>query len=214
MFATRSLGRRALRIPRWTQARSVSSLEGNPHIVCKSPQVSTRLYYMLTRKQYVFPNEGSNNSHILSLLSSEPVNPDLAIGVTSQLPPTPDSLRENPKFLCILQEVFAKHAHEDPDAQSQAQVMVSTAGANLYTGGVLMPNQRNRRRTEAGDSSGGASGQGGAGGAGKGGWIHISDNRRPPEFGRIAWYGTEVFREDMMSANLCTGPRIFLAVSK
>ncbi|GLI76534.1 hypothetical protein PoHVEF18_004807 [Penicillium ochrochloron] len=168
MFATKSIGRQVSRIPRWTQARFVSSLEGNPHI-------------------YVFPSEGSNKSHILSLLSSEPVNPDLAIGVTSQLPPTPDSLRENPKFLGILQEVFAKHAHEDPDAQSQAQVMVSTAGANLYTGGVLMPNQRNRRRTEAGDSSGGASGQGGAGGAGKGGWIHISDNRRPPEFGRIAW---------------------------
>ncbi|KAJ5905332.1 uncharacterized protein N7473_002248 [Penicillium subrubescens] len=166
MFATRSIGRQALRIPRWTQARFVSSLEGNPHI-------------------YVFPNQGSNNSHILSLLSSEPVNPDLAIGVTSQLPPTPDSLRENPKFLGILQEVFAKHAHEDPDAQSQAQVMVSTAGANLYTGGVLMPNQRNRRRTEAGDSSGGASGQGGAGGAGKGGWIHISDNRRPPSLDEL-----------------------------
>ncbi|KAF3389501.1 hypothetical protein F1880_004260 [Penicillium rolfsii] len=169
MFATKSIGRQALRIPHLTQARYVSSLEGNPHI-------------------YVFPSEGTNKSHILSLLSSEPVNPDLAIGVTSELPPTPDSLRENPKFLSILQEVFAKHAHEDPDAQAQAQVMVSTAGANLYTGGVLMPNQRNRKRTEAGDSSGGASGQGGAGGGGgKGGWIHISDNRRPPEFGRIAW---------------------------
>jgi hypothetical protein len=170
---------------------------------------------MLIGKQYVFPNEGSNNSHILSLLPSEPVNPDLAIGVTNQLPPTPDSLRENPKFLSILQEVFAKHAHEDPDAQSQAQVMVSTAGANLYTGGVLMAKQRgNRRRTETGDSSGGASGQGGAGGAGKGGWIHISDNRRPPEFGRIAWYGTYVISEDKISANLCTGPRISLAVSR
>lgn len=214
MFATRSIGRQALRIPRWTQARFVSSLEGNPHIVCKSPKVSTQFYYMLITKQYVFPSEGSNKSHILSLLPSEPVNPDLAIGVTSKLPPTPDSLRENPKFLRILQEVFAKHAHEDPDAQSQAQVMVSTAGANLYTGGVLMPNQRNRKRTETGDSSGGASGQGGAGGGGKGGWIHISDNRRPPEFGRIAWYGTYVASEAKISANLGIGPRIYLAVSK
>ncbi|KAJ5454504.1 uncharacterized protein N7458_005460 [Penicillium daleae] len=169
MLATRSIGRQALNVPRWTQARFVSSLEGNPHI-------------------YVFPREGTTNSHILSLLSSEPVNPDLAIGVTNKLPPTPDSLTENPEFLNILQEVFAKHAHEDPEAQSQAQVMVSTAGANLYTGGVLMANQRgNRKRMEAGDSSGGASGQGGAGGAGKGGWIHISDSRRPPDFGRIAW---------------------------
>ncbi len=151
----------------------------------------------------MFPNQGKNNSHILSLLSSEPVNPDLAIGVTSQLPPTPDSLKENPRFLSILQEVFAKHAHEDPEAQSQAQVMASTSGANLYTRGVLMPSQRgNRRRTEVGDSSGGASGQGGAGGAGKGGWIHISDNRLPPEFGRIAWYDTDVASKYGTLANL------------
>ena len=168
-----------------------------------SPTVYTTFDLILTKRQYVFPNQGTNDSHILSLLSSEPVNPDLAIGVTNQLPPTPDSLKENPKFLCILQEVFAKHAHEDPEAQSQAQVMASTSGANLYTGGVLMSSQRaNRRRTETGDSSGGASGQGGAGGAGKGGWIHISDNRRPPEFGRIAWYDTYVASEDETPANL------------
>jgi hypothetical protein len=65
-----------------------------------------------------------------------------------------------------------------------------------------MANKRaNRRRTEAGDSSGGASGQGGAGGGGKGGWIHISDNRLPPEFGRIAWYSPYVVGEDKTQAN-------------
>lgn len=158
---------------------------------------------MLTTRKYVFPSQGENDSHILSLLSSEPVNPDLAIGVTNQLPPTPDSLKENPRFLGILQEVLTKYAHQDPEAQSQAQVMASTSGANLYTGGVLMSSQRrNRRRTESGDSSGGASGQGGAGGAGKGGWIHISDKRRPPEFGRIAWYDTYVASKYGTSANL------------
>jgi len=136
----------------------------------------------------VFPNDGSSNSHILSLLPSEPVNPNIAIGVTSKLPPTTDSVRENPKFLGILQGVFSKYAHEDPDAQSQAQVMVSTSGANLNSGGVLLTGQRaRRRRAEVGDSAGGASGQGGAGSAGRGGWIHISDSRRPPDFGRIAW---------------------------
>ncbi|CAI7674663.1 unnamed protein product [Penicillium manginii] len=116
------------------------------------------------------------------------VNPNLAIGVTTELPPTADSLTENSKFLGILQEVFTKHAHEDPDAQSQAQVMVSTSGANLMSGGVLLPGkQGGRRRKEMGDSSSGASGQGGVGSAGRGGWIHISDSRRPPEYGRIAW---------------------------
>ncbi|KAJ5168130.1 uncharacterized protein N7482_003724 [Penicillium canariense] len=169
MFATRIVSRQVFGAPRWAQARFVSTLEGNPHI-------------------YVFPSERPSNSYILSLLPSEPVNPDLAIGVSSKLPPTPDSLTENPKFLSILQEVLAKHAHEDPDAQSQAQVMASTSGANLYTGGVLTAHRRGkRRRSEMGDSSGGASGQGGAGSAGRGGWIHVSDSRRPPEFGRIAW---------------------------
>lgn len=158
---------------------------------------------MLTARQYVFPSQGSKDSHLLSLLSSEPVNPDLAIGVTTQLPPTPDSLKENPRFLSILQEVFAKHAHEDPEVQSQAQVMASTSGANIYARDVLMSNQRgNRRRTIPGGSSGGASGQGGAGGAGKGGWIHISDSRLPPEFGRIAWYDTYVASKYGTSANL------------
>lgn len=40
------------------------------------------------------------------------------------------------------------------------------------------------RRVETG--SGGASDQGGAGGGGQGGYIHVSDNRHPPDYGRIA----------------------------
>ncbi|KAJ0414861.1 hypothetical protein BJY00DRAFT_17951 [Aspergillus carlsbadensis] len=159
MFATRHIQRQ---IPRWTQIRSLSTLEGHPHI-------------------YIFPKNGA---HILSLLPSEPVSPDLSIGITSKLPPTPDSFRENPRFLETLQEVVSQHAHEDPDAISQAHVMVSTSGANLGSGGVLMPGSRQRKKR--GETSA-ASGQGGAGSAGRGGWIHISDNRRPPEYGRIAW---------------------------
>ncbi|KAJ5082764.1 hypothetical protein N7532_011807 [Penicillium argentinense] len=169
MFTIRTAGRQAFNASRWMRARYVSTLESNPDI-------------------YVFPSEEPKGSHILSLLSSEPVNPKLAIGVTTKMPPTTDSFTENPKFLDILQEVFAKHAHEDPDAQSQAQVMVSTSGANIMSGGVLLTGQRGRRRrAEMGDSSGGASGQGGAGSGGRGGWIHVSDTRRPPEYGRIAW---------------------------
>lgn len=120
----------------------------------------------------------------MSLLPSEPVNPDLAIGLATQLPPTTDSFKENPKFLNIVQEVCSEFAHEDPDAKSQAQVMVSVAGANLNSGGVLSTGRNGRRR---GDSSSGASGQGGAGAGGRGGWIHVSDGRRPPDYGRIAW---------------------------
>jgi hypothetical protein len=84
--------------------------------------------------------------------------------------------------------VLSEHAHEDPEVISQAQVMASTAGANLGSGGVLFIPQRGQKRPAYDrDSSGGASGQGGAGSGGRGGWIHVSDSRRPPEFGRIAW---------------------------
>lgn len=37
------------------------------------------------------------------------------------------------------------------------------------------------------DGAGGANHQGGAGGGNVGGWIHVSDMRNPPDFGRIAW---------------------------
>lgn len=137
-----------------------------------------------TVSQYVFPNNGT---HILSLLPSEPPSPDLSIGITSKLPPTTDSFRENPRFLEILQEVLTKYGHEDPDAISQAQVMASTSGANIASGGVLMPGSRPRKRRGDADMTSGASGQGGAGSAGRGGWIHLSDERRPPEYGRIPW---------------------------
>ncbi|OGM46954.1 hypothetical protein ABOM_004434 [Aspergillus bombycis] len=165
MFAFRTLTRNTPSLSRWSQIRGVSTLEGHPYI-------------------YVFP---SNGSHILSLLPSEPPNSKFSIGVTSKLPPTTDSFKENPEFLKILQDVVSEYGHQDPDAVAQAQVMVSTSGANLGSGGVLLTGGRARRRHSAADSSGGASGQGGAGSAGRGGWIHLSDNRRPPEYGRIAW---------------------------
>lgn len=36
-----------------------------------------------------------------------------------------------------------------------------------------------------GDGAGGASSQGGAGGGGRGGYIHVYDERHPPDYGRI-----------------------------
>lgn len=194
MVAITLAARQVLRLPRWIQIRSVSTLENNPYIVspalCFSTIILPDFYHAdcFARSQYVFPNEKSpNKNHLLSLLPSEPPKPDLAIGVTTRLPPTPESFTENPTFLKTLQEVLSKHAHEDPDAISQAQVMVSTSGSNMVFGGVLTGSRRGRKRQPGSDFSSGASGQGGAGSAGRGGWIHISDSRRPPEYGRIAW---------------------------
>ena len=72
--------------------------------------------------------------------------------------------------------------------------MASTAGANLGSGGVFFAPKSKRRGPgygsgggTGGDSAGGASAQGGAGSGGRGGFIHVSDARNPPEYGRIAW---------------------------
>jgi len=53
--------------------------------------------------------------------------------------------------------------------------MASSAGGSL-----LQP----RRRQQTGST--GASDQAGHGSAGRGGWVHVSDLRHPPDFGRIA----------------------------
>lgn len=145
--------------------------------------------------QYVFPDERSINSHLLTLLPTSPPKPELAIGSTTKLPPTPDSLSENPKFLSILHSVLAQHAYQDPYVISQAQALASSAGSSLGSGGAFFPQQRQGRKGTGygggggagGDGAGGASSQGGAGGGGRGGHIHVSDQRNPPDYGRIAW---------------------------
>lgn len=70
----------------------------------------------------------------------------------------------------------------------------SQAGSALGSGGMFFPQQKQRKRRQSksqayggGDGAGGASSQGGMGGAGKGGYIHVSDQRNPPDFGRVAW---------------------------
>ncbi|MCJ1259263.1 hypothetical protein MMC24_007099 [Lignoscripta atroalba] len=155
--------------------RWISTLEGNPHI-------------------YVFPDERSLSNHLLTLLPTSPPKPELAIGSTSKLPPTPDSLVENPRFLSILHSVLSKHAYQDPYVISQAQALASTSGSSLGSGGAFFPQQRRKRGSgygggggTGGDGAGGASSQGGAGGGGRGGYIHVSDQRNPPDYGRIAF---------------------------
>ncbi|KIV96831.1 hypothetical protein PV10_00648 [Exophiala mesophila] len=138
------------------QLRGVSTLSNNPHI-------------------YIFPDPLSRDSHILSLLPTAPPNPSLAIGTSRRNPPNPDSFTENPRFLPIVHSVIAENAHLDPGVQSQAAVMISSSGASLF---------QPVRRQKTGSS--GASDQGGHGSAGRGGWVHISDSRKIPDFGRIA----------------------------
>ncbi|KKY34298.1 hypothetical protein UCDDA912_g05703 [Diaporthe ampelina] len=145
--------------------RSITTLSNNPDIK-------------------VFPNPVSPSaSYLLTYLSAEPPNPGLAIGTTTELPPTPRSFSENGRFLGILNEVLAAHAHLDADLRAAAQAFASPGGFNL--GGGMMRGKGKRKGGS--DGAGGASDQGGAGGGGAGGWVHLSDRRNPPDFGRIAW---------------------------
>jgi len=126
-------------------------------------------------------------------LPSDPPKPELSIGTTSALPPTPDSFRENKRFLPILNSVLKAHASQDPHVISQAKVFASSGGSSLGSGGVFFPQSKKRGKPygggggAGGDGAGGASAQGGVGGAGRGGYVHVSDLRSPPEYGRIAW---------------------------
>ncbi|KAK1749959.1 hypothetical protein QBC47DRAFT_394848 [Echria macrotheca] len=140
-------------------ARTVSTLSSNPNIK-------------------VFPNPRSPGTYLLTYLDTTPPNPAVAIGTSSVIPPTPNSFKENRRFLQILNDVLAKHAQDDPGLKSQAQALASPGGFNFIQA-------RNQRGT--GTGAGGASAEGGAGGAGVGGWVHLSDERNPPDFGRIAW---------------------------
>ncbi|PMD66028.1 uncharacterized protein K444DRAFT_607446 [Hyaloscypha bicolor E] len=171
-----TLFRTPARLPLRPLFRSISTLPSNPHI-------------------YIFPNPSQpTNSHILTLLPTEPPSQNLSIGTTTKIPPTPDSLTENPHFLSILNDVLRLHATEDPLVQGQAAAFASTSGSALGSGGMFFPQQPKRKLPRsgggggtAGDGAGGASSQGGAGGGGRGGWLHVSDMRAPPDYGRIAW---------------------------
>lgn len=105
----------------------------------------------------------------------------LAIGTTTEVPPTPRSFTENKHFLQILNEVLREYGHLDEDVISQARALATPASFQFGPGG-----SNPRRKGVRGDAQG-ASGQGGAGGAGVGSFVHLGDRRHPPEFGRIAW---------------------------
>ena len=98
----------------------------------------------------------------------------------------------------ILQWVIKENAVNDPEVQAQAAAYASQAGSGLGSGGVFFPQQQQQQRWDrrkqygggggaGGDGAGGASAQGGMGGAGRGGYIHVSDQRNPPDWGRVAW---------------------------
>ncbi|KAK7698199.1 hypothetical protein SLS64_012769 [Diaporthe eres] len=125
----------ASQLRRSVVTRSITTLSNNPDIK-------------------VFPNPASPSaSYLLTYLTAEPPNPGLAVGTTTELPPTPRSFRENARFLGILNEVLAAHAHLDADLRAAAQAFASPGGVNL--GGGMMRGRGKRRGGS--DGAGGAS---------------------------------------------------------
>jgi hypothetical protein len=144
----------------------VSTLPSNPHIVSPITTLCPP-YISLTYPQYVHPHPIDPSTSLLTLLPTTPPNQKLAIGTCTSLPPTPQNFTPNSSFLHILSSVYALHATSDPDVISQAAVFGSPGGFNLS-------NQHPDDGT-------------GVSNAGHGGWIHVSDTRNPPDYGRIAW---------------------------
>ncbi|KAI6843093.1 hypothetical protein KC340_g1944 [Hortaea werneckii] len=166
-----------------------------------SPSTLRRAVSTLPNNEHIYVHPQPNGPSLLSLLPNQPTAPFLALGSTTRTPPTPESFTENHDFFPILHSVISEHAPKDPEVQAQAAMYASQAGSALGSGGVFFPQQRKQKKRRGerspkeyggggatgGDGAGGASAQGGVGGAGRGGWIHVSDQRNPPDFGRVAW---------------------------
>ncbi|KAK8903471.1 hypothetical protein QC760_007945 [Botrytis cinerea] len=115
------------------------------------------------------------------------------LGTATTLPVTPQSFTPNPQFLPFLSTILKKYAHQDPQLHSQAAAFATTT-----THFSLSPPSSYRQNKGGKSSKGKDSGappsasQGGAGSGGHGGYIHLSDTRAPPDYGRIA-YPEDIF---------------------
>jgi hypothetical protein len=166
----------------------------------------------MPKQQYYFTTPSNPAQYTLSYLPKDPPTYSLCIGETSSIPPDPTAFTTNPKFLEILQSVVAANATSDPHVQAASAQYASQAGSSLGSGGFLFPsnhpaqtsyssaNRRSRApgpgtstgqktqgsKAAVGSGAGPTASQGGTGSGGRGGYVHVSDLRRPPDFGRIA----------------------------
>ena len=171
----------------------MSTLSNNPSIASSTkPTLRSTANF----RQKVFDHPSSPASYLLTYLDTNPPRSSLAIGTTTSIPPTPQTFVENRRFIEILNQVVREHGHKDEDLANQALALASPGGFNLGSGGAFFNRSQNKRGSSSkqgggggagGSGAGGASAQGGAGGGGIGGWVHLSDRRNPPDFGRIAW---------------------------
>jgi hypothetical protein len=140
------------------------------------PRLSIRFMHSLPSYIHTFPDPTHPARQLLTLLPTSPPTPSLALGTSSSLPPTPSSFTQNAGFLPILQSVLAQYAVEDLQVIASAATYASEAGFAF----------QGRRGKGTSSGAGPTASQGGMGGGGRGGFVHVSDTRRPPDWGRIA----------------------------
>jgi hypothetical protein len=116
---------------------------------------------------YAIPESENSGTHILTFLKTIPPTRDLSIGTTTALPPTPKSFTPNPKFLPILNSVLSQSVFDDPDVQNQAYGFAASTSSQILSTQRRKGGKRNVN-------------------AAVGGWLHVSDNRKPPDWARIA----------------------------
>ncbi|KIH89507.1 hypothetical protein SPBR_07702 [Sporothrix brasiliensis 5110] len=114
-------------------------------------------------------------SYLLTYLDTPRPSAVTAVGTTSVLPPTPRSFVANDRFMDILNDVLRENAAQDDGLRAQAVAFAAPGGTIFSNAGA----------SHTGSST--TVQQGGSGGGGVGGWVHLSDLRNPPDFGRIAW---------------------------
>lgn len=148
---------------------------------------------------YVHPDpQSSPQSYTLSLLPTRPALSVLALGTAFALPPTPSTFSANTHFLPLLSSVLRKYATQDIALKAQASALTTPSTFSPVSNHPSTRRTRPSRGTAAapgapslsGRSRSRASGGGGGGhasGGGVGGYIHLSDSRNPPDYGRIAW---------------------------
>lgn len=76
--------------------------------------------------------------------------------------------------MAILNDVLGKYAAQDDGLKAQALAFAAPGGTIFGNAGSS--HSRSSSPTQQG-----------SGGGGVGGWVHLSDLRNPPDFGRIAW---------------------------
>ncbi|ESZ96868.1 hypothetical protein SBOR_2733 [Sclerotinia borealis F-4128] len=173
--------------------RAVSTLKENPHIYIHPTPTSTN-------------TPTSPQSYTLSLLPTSPPTTALSLGSTTSSPThpvTPSTFTPNPHFLPLLSKVLSKYAHLDPQLQSQAAAFATTASHfSLSPPSAYRENGKGMKKDSGAPPS---ASQGGAGSSGHSGYIHLSDTRAPPDYGRIA------YPEDIFGSLEVTGSGKFVA---